>query len=307
MKAIRITDYEAAPVLEHITKPRPESGQVLVRVRAASLNPLDFKLQRGYMDQFFPLTFPYTLGTDLAGEIEQVGTDVEGWAVGDQIVARTDPTAGGAFADYAVVPVDYLAKAPINVPLAEAAAIPTAAGTAWQAFFETANLAEGQTVLIHAGAGGVGSFAIQLARKAGARVIATASGSGLDIIRRLGADKVIDYRSEDFVQKVSDIDVVLETIGGETQQRSFEVLRAGGRLLATTLPPDEALAKAHNVAADFVFHTSDGQRLGHVLKAIDQDGLKVLVDRMVPLAEFTTAFEHQASGRARGKIIVKLD
>lgn len=307
MKAIRITDYEAAPALEDIAKPKPESGQVLVRVRAASLNPLDFKLQRGYMDQFFPLTFPYTLGTDLAGEIKQVGTDVEGWAVGDQIAARTDPTAGGAFAEYAIVPVEYLAKAPISVSLEEAAGAPTAAGTAWQALFETAGLAEGQTVLIHAGAGGVGSFAIQFARKAGARVIATASGTGLDIVHRLGADKVIDYRSEDFVQKVSDIDVVLDTIGGETQQRSFAVLRAGGHLLATVMPPDEALAKAHNVTAGFVFHASDGQRLGRVLNAVDQDVLKVLVDRKVPLAEFTPAFEHQASGHARGKIIITLD
>ncbi|WP_274425244.1 NADP-dependent oxidoreductase [Chelativorans sp. YIM 93263] len=307
MKAIRLSGYQAQPALEDIARPVPASGQVLVRVRAASLNPLDVKLQRGYMAQFFPLTFPYTLGTDLAGEIEQVGADVEGWAVGEKIVARTDPTAGGAFAEYAVVPVDYLSKAPINLMLEKTAGVPTAAGTAWQAFFETANLVEGQTVLIHAGAGGVGSFAIQFARKAGARVIATASGTGLNIARRLGADKVIDYRAENFVRKATDIDVVLDTIGGETQQRSFETLRAGGHLLATAMPPDEALAKAHSVTAGFVFHASDGQRLARVLDYLDKNGLKVLVDRKVSLSEFAPAFEHQASGHARGKIIVTVN
>lgn len=307
MKAIRIIGYKAEPVLEDITKPVPTSGQVLIRVRAAGLNPLDVKLQRGDMDQFFHLTFPYTLGTDLAGDIEQLGPDVEGWALGDQVVARTDPTAGGAFAEYALVPVELLAKAPGTLPLKEAAGIPTAAGTAWQALFESAELAEGQKVLIHAGTGGVGSFAIQFAHSVGARVFATASGSGLDIVRLLGADRGIDYRCEDFVQKVADIDVVLDTMGGETQQRSFDVLRTGGHLLSTIMPPDETLAAAHNVTAGFVFHTSDGQRLARVSNAIDQYGLRILVDRTVPLTEFTPAFRHQASGRARGKIIITFD
>lgn len=307
MKAIRIIGYKAEPVLEDITKPVPTSGQVLIRVRAAGLNPLDVKLQRGDMDQFFPLTFPYTLGTDLAGDIEQLGPDVEGWALGDQVVARTDPTAGGAFAEYALVPAELLAKAPGTLPLKEAAGIPTAAGTAWQALFESAELAEGQKVLIHAGTGGVGSFAIQFAHSVGARVFATASGSGLDIVRLLGADRGIDYRCEDFVQKVADIDVVLDTMGGETQQRSFDVLRTGGHLLSTVMPPDETLAAAHNVTAGFVFHASDGQRLARVSKAIDQYGMQVLVDRTVPFTEFIQAFQHQASGHAQGKIIITFD
>lgn len=307
MKAIRIVGYKVEPVLEDITKPMPASGQVLIRVRAAGLNPLDVKLQRGDMDQFFPLTFPYTLGTDLAGDIEQLGPDVEGWALGDQVVARTDPAAGGAFAEYVLVPAEFLAKAPSTLPLKEAAGIPTAAGTAWQALFESAELAGGQKVLIHAGTGGVGSFAIQFAHSVGARVIATASGSGLDIVRLLGADRGIDYRREDFVRKVSDIDVVLDTMGGETQQRSFEVLRAGGHLLSTVVPPDEALVAAHNVTAGFVFHASDGQRLARVSEAIDQYGLQVLVDRTVPFTEFIQAFQHQASGHARGKIIITFD
>ena len=307
MKAVRISGYNATPALEYIARPAPGNGEVLVRVLAAALNPLDVKLQRGYMDQFFPLTFPYTLGTDLAGEIAEVGPDVEGWVPGERVIARTDPAAGGALAEYAVVPAAYLAKAPTTMPLAEAAGIATAAATAWQALFEAAHVAAGQSVLVHAGAGGVGSFAIQFARNAGARVIATASGDGIDIARQLGADKVIDYRAEDFARAVCDVDVVLDTIGGETQQQSYSVLRVGGHMLAIAAPPDEALAKAHGANAAFVFHASDGPRLRQVVGAIDQNGIRVLLDRKVSLGGFDAAFGHQASGRARGKVIVTLD
>lgn len=306
MKAVRINGYNAAPSIEDIAEPIPAVGEVLVRVKAAGLNPLDVKLHRGYMDQFFPLQFPYTLGTDLAGSIEEIGPDVAGWSIGDEIVARTDPTAGGALAEYVVVPASYLASAPSSASLDDAAGIPTAAGTAWQALFESVNLTRGQSVLIHAGAGGVGSFAIQFARHAGARVSATASGDGVSIARKLGADKVIDYRSADFTQSVTDADVVLDTIGGDTQQQSYGVLRVGGTLLATAMPPDEALAKAHRVAAGFVFHASDGERLRRVVEAIDQSDLTVLIDRKVPMDRFAEAFAHQASGRARGKIIVEI-
>ncbi|PYE90468.1 NADP-dependent oxidoreductase [Phyllobacterium leguminum] len=307
MKAFRIAHYDAAPVVDDIQMPDVGPDEVLVRVRAASLNPLDVKMQRGFMHAYFPVNFPYTLGTDLAGTIERTGSDVTGWHKGDPVVARLDPTSGGALAEFAVVKAGYLVSAPTSLSLEDAAGIPTAAGTAWQALFEIADFKRGQSVLVHAGAGGVGSFAIQFARAIGARVIATASGTGIDIARRLGADQVIDYRSENFADKLSDIDVVLDTIGGETQQHSFNVLRSGGYLLATSSPPDEALAKAHNVAATFVFHMSDGSRLGKVIDAIDADSLKVLIDRKVPLSGLSGAFEHQASGRARGKIIITTD
>lgn len=161
-------------------------------------------------------------------------------------------------------------------------------------------------MLIHGGAGGVGSFAIQLARNAGARVIATASGDGIEIARRLGADKLIDYKAQAFEDQVSDIDVVLDTVGGDTQQRSFGVLRMGGFLVATPSPPDEVIAKAHGVRAAFVFHQSDAARLNKVLDLVDTGKLKVLVDRTVPLDQLSQAFEYQASGRARGKIIVTM-
>lgn len=307
MKAARLTQYGATPMIEDIAEPTIGPDEVLVRIAAASLNPLDVKLQKGYMHAFFPLSFPYTLGTDFSGTVERVGASVTGWNEGDRVAARVDPMRGGGFAQFAAVPADQLVAVPEAVSLDEAAGLPTAAGTAWQALFEVAGLKSGQSVLVHAGAGGVGSFAIQFARAAGARVIATASGTGIEIARKLGADQVIDYRSEVFEDKVSDVDLVLDTIGGETQQRSFGVLRTGGALLATAVPPDEALAKAHKVTASFIFHSSDTARLRMLVDALATGRVTVPVDRRMRLDSFGPAFEHQASGHARGKILLTID
>lgn len=304
MKAFQLSGYETYPALTEIDTPWPGAGEVLVRVASAALNPLDVKLQSGAMHGYFPLTFPTTVGTDLSGTVEALGADVTGWTVGDRIVARKPPTSGGAIAEYALVPADQLVKLPDAISFEDAAGIPTAAGTAWQALFEVADLTVGQTVLVHAGAGGVGSFAIQFARAAGARVIATASGNGIAIAERFGADVVIDHRHEDFAARVSDVDAVLDTVGGDTQVRSFDVLRVGGILASTVSPPDEAMAKAHNVRAAFVFHSSDATRLATVVKEV-AGGVRVLTDRVVPLADAPDAFAYQGSGRARGKIVLR--
>ena len=303
MKAARIHGYDGAPVVEEVATPDIGPDEVLVRVAASALNPLDVKLQSGAMHRFFPLAFPYTIGTDLAGTIDRVGSDVTGWSEGDEVVARIDPTKGGALAEFTAVPASHLAKAPGSVPIGQAAGIATTGGTAWQALFETADLRPGQTVLIHAGAGGVGSFAVQFARSAGARVIATASGEGVEVARRLGADQVIDYRAEDFAAALSDVDVVLDTVGGDTQRRSFAVLRPGGVLLSIVSPPDDALAEARNVTATFFPHASDGERLGKVAKQVDA-GAELLIDRTLPLDAVGEAFARQASGHARGKILL---
>lgn len=306
MKSILLNAYGEAPYLAEVPMPEPGPTEVLVRVVAASINPLDNKLQSGYLDGFFPLTFPSKMGTDLAGTIEKTGSLASRWRVGDRVVARLPPTEGGAFAEFSVVPENQLVVVPEGIDFDQAAAMPTAAATAWQALFETAGLTAGQTLLIHAGAGGVGSFAIQFAHAAGARVIATASADGMEIARRLGADQVIDYRTEDFASAVSDVDIVLDTIGGDTQQKSFGVLRRGGKLITVVSPPDEALAKAHGVEAVFIFHSSDAKRLSAVMKAVVSKGMSVLIDRSVPLESFGEAFARQASGRARGKIVVRI-
>lgn len=304
MKAARLNGYNAEPTLEDVPVPEIGPDEVLVRVGTASLNPMDNKLQKGLLHDFFPLEFPYTIGTDLAGTVERVGTDVVGWSEGDRVVARTEPTSGGALAELSVVPASYLVEVPASMSIEKAAGIPTTAATAWQALFEMAGLERGQTVLVHAGAGGVGSIAIQFARAAGARVIATASSDGVEIARRLGADQVIDYRAEDFTEKVSDVDLVLDTVGGETQRRSFGVLRPGGLLLAIAVPPDEEAAKAHGVKTAYVFHTSDAARLKKVVDRVDAAGTEVLVDRTVLLDSLDEAFARQGSGRAHGKILI---
>ncbi|MDE1146550.1 MAG: NADP-dependent oxidoreductase [Azospirillaceae bacterium] len=306
MKAFQLPGYNLAPAWADIPEPVAGPGEVLVRIKAAALNPLDLKLQTGAMQAYFPLAFPYTQASDFSGTVEQVGAGVGQWRVGDQVVGRTPPPQGGALASLIAVSADLLAPAPKSLPLVEAAGIPTAAATAWQALFEVADLKPGQTVLVHASAGGVGSFAVQFARARGARVIATASGTGLDMVRALGADQVIDHRSEDFAARVTDVDVVLDTIGGETQQRSFAVLRQSGILVAAASPPNEALAKAHNVRAAFVFLTLDGARLAPLVAMVDDQPLTVLIDRVVPSADVEQAFQHLASGRAKGKIIVTI-
>ncbi len=297
MKAVRIGGYGATPAIAEVALPTLGPGDVLVRIAGASLNPLDVKLQGGMMQAVFPLTFPYVAGTDLSGTVERVGTEVTQWREGDRVIARLDPTQGGAFAEYAAVPAALLAPAPATIALADAAGIPTAAGTAWQALFETARLQPGHDLLVHAGAGGVGSFAIQLGAKAGARVVATASGEGTAIARRLGADQVIDYRVEDF-SRLDGIDVVLDTIGGPTLDASFGVLRPGGTLITIPQPVDDP-------RATFVHHQSDGGRLRWIAGRIDECGLAVLVDRRAGFEDIADAFARQASGRARGKIILR--
>lgn len=304
MKAIRISGYGGDPTLETVDVPTPRLGEALVRVAAASFNPLDVKMSKGFVEAFFPVEFPYTIGTDLAGTIESFGGETGGFRIGDRVVARSAPTAGGAIAEYVVVPVDQLVRIPEGVSIKSAAGVPTAGGTAWQALFEVAGLTAGQTILVHAGAGGVGSFAIQFARAAGARVITTASSDSIGIAERLGADQVIDYMAEDFTQRVSDVDVVLDTIGGDTQVRSFGVLRSGGFLATTVSPPDEALATAHQVQSAFVFHSSEAARIKEVVGKV-ATGTEVLVDRVIGIDDAPAGFAHQASGRARGKIIVR--
>lgn len=309
MKAARLHAYGTveAVTIDDIAPPQMGDHDVLIRVTAASINPLDVKLIGGGLDGYFPLGFPYALGSDLAGSIERVGSSVAGWQVGDRVIGRADPVKGGAFAPMAVLPATHIAPAPTNLPLDEAAGLPTAAGTAWQALFETADLRRGETVLIHAGAGGVGSCAIQLARQAGARVIATASVGNLALLRELGADRAIDYRAGDFASDLHNVDVVLDTIGGAVQQRSFATLRRGGRLVSVIAPPDEALARQFDIAASFVFHQTERGRLNQVASLCEAGKLRPLIDRRMPLDAAAEALGYVAAGHARGKVLLLPD
>ncbi|MEV1000619.1 NADP-dependent oxidoreductase [Nonomuraea sp. NPDC050202] len=301
MKALRHTAYGEHPVVEEIPEPAPGPGEVLVRVAGAALNPLDVKIGAGHVRDHFPIIFPSVVGTDLAGTVARIGPGVTGWNPGDQVIARTDPISGGAVAEYAAVPVPNLAAAPAAVPLHLAAALATAAATAWQAVVEVAELRAGQTVLVHGGAGGVGGFAVQLARQAGARVITTVSPAGAGIATKLGASQVIDYTTADFRAEAGHADVVIDPIGGDTEAASLDVLRPGGLLVSLNTPPDLGRAADRGVRAEFVFHRTDAGRLAKVAAA----GLEIVTDRTVPLARAAEAFRHLAGGHAKGKVIVR--
>ncbi len=303
MKAIQIGQYGDAPSMRDVEQPTPGPGEVLVRVAGAATNPVDLKITAGYMHDFFPVAFPYTLGTDVSGSITEVGGRVEGWAVGDQVVARLDPSVGGGYAQFAVVPAEQLVPAPTSVPLFLASGAATAAATAWQAVSEIAGLQAGQKVLIHAGAGGVGSFAVQMSHALGAHVVTTASGPGLRIAQDLGADEVIDHTAGPFEAQLGGVDVVIDTVGGAVEAPSLEVLRPGGLLIAVSMPPDVERAAARGLRAEFLFHVSDAQRLRAVVKMVDTD-LRILLDRKIPLEQAPEALRYLAAGHARGKVIL---
>lgn len=279
----------------------PGPGEVRVRVAAASVNPLDLKVLAGYMQAFLPIEFPYTIGTDLAGTVDAIGPLVEAFAPGDRVFGRTDPNAGGAFAQMATLPAHRLAPMPAAMSFEQAAATPTAAGTAWLNLFDQGGLRPGQTVLVHAGAGGVGHIALQLAHQVGARVITTASTANHDRLANLGADEVIDYRETDFTEVVSNIDLVIDTIGGDVATRSRSVVKPGGTLLSLV---DPETASDGDVDARFVFFGHDSATLANLAGLFAAGRLQLAIDGIHPLAEARAALERVAGGHARGKVIV---
>lgn len=314
MKAAVVTQYGSVAdvVVQEANFPEVAADEVLVQIEAASVNPLDVKLISGQMQGFFPLSTPYIAGTDFSGVIAEVGSQVTQWKKGDRVVGRLEPASGdgtrfcrtGALAEYVAVPAVHLAHVPESVELSTAAALPTAAGTAWQALFETADLKPGHTVLIHGGAGGVGSFAIQFAKGAGAKVITTTSPRNAEFARSLGADEVIDYTTTDFSSAVREVDLVLDTIGGEVQEKSFAVLRKGGHLVSVVSPPDEARAQDLGVKATFNIHLSNGARLTRVVDLYASKKLHVEVNQTYSLADVGSALAKVGSGHNRGKLLV---
>jgi NADPH:quinone reductase-like Zn-dependent oxidoreductase len=316
MKSVRIHQYGSleTAILEEVSVPEIGLADVLVQIDAASINPLDLKLIGGTLQEHFPLSVPYSLGTDLAGTVVQTGPLAVRWKKGDRVFARLEPapgpgsdySRGGAFAEFASVPAKHLASAPANLSLDEAAGLPTGAGAAWQVLFETAHLQPGQTVLIHGGSGGVGSFAVQLAKYIGAHVIATTSKNNAEIVRELGADEIIDYENQDFATIVSNIDVVLDTVGGVAHSKSYRVIKPEGVLVSIATFPDLELAKAHRVSATWMLHLSDATRLSLIAGLCDAGALKIPVDSTFELRDFATALKRSASGRAKGKILLKV-
>ena len=309
MKAIRFHAYGDPRVLTLEDAPLPEiaADEVLVKVHAAAVNPADCKFRAGWFKEWVPLALPFIPGADLAGIVVEAGPLASRFEPGAKVFAMKHVPVGGSYAEYVAVRGDELAFAPSSLPLEQAAGVPLAALTAWCALFDVARLHAGQTVLIHAAAGGVGGFAVQLARLAGAQVIATASQANVERVRALGADRVIDHRQEDFAAAVKDVDVVLDAIGGDTQTRSFGVLRQGGTMV-TLQPPGIAteVAQAHGVRGVLATVSPHAARLAEMAALIDAGRLTVAIDSEFPLADAAAAHARSETGRARGKVILRV-
>jgi len=308
MKAVRIHTYGGPQVLkyEDAPRPQPQAGEVLVRVHAAAVNPVDWNVREGHMKDFWPHKFPLILGWDLSGVVEELATGASRFKIGDEVYSVPDPTRNGAYADYIVVRESELAFKPNSLHHIQAAAAPLAALTAWQSLFDTAQLQPGQRVLIHAGSGGVGHFAVQLAKWKGAYVIATASTKNQELLRELGADETVDYTRQRFEDVARKIDTVLDPIGGDTQERSWQVLKKGGILLSVVQLPSADKAKALGIQAVFVASHPNGAELAKIAELIDSGDLKPIVNRILPLSETRRAHELSQTGHIHGKIVLRV-
>lgn len=308
MRAIYVEDYGGPEVLKFGEQPTPQPGprDVLVAVHAASINPIDWKLRAGLVRQFFPLTFPCVLGRDFSGVVAALGAEVRGLAIGDEVFGMADAKRGGTHAEFVAVDADAVAKKPRGLSHIEAASLPLAGLTAVIALDEVASLRSGQRVLVHAAAGGVGGLAVQLARHRGCWVAGTCSAANMDYVKRLGADRAIDYAAEDFASVLRDLDVVFDTLGGEVNRRSATVLRAGGCLVqvaAAPVPPGQARADIEVKPAvirprrDLLERLADRAANGI---------LKPQVEMVLPLSEAPRGYEQSRTGHQRGKIVLRV-
>ncbi|MDB5102405.1 MAG: hypothetical protein JWP91_94 [Fibrobacteres bacterium] len=303
MKAIRIHAYGGPEVLmyEDVARPAPGPKEVLVRVHAASINPVDWKLRAGFLKDYVPITLPAILGLDMSGVVEGVGLDVKGFKAGDEVYAMTSMGRDGTYAEYAVIEEMNLARKPKSQDHIRSAAIPLAGLTAWHGLFEFGDLKAGQKVLIHGAAGGVGSFAVQLAKSRGATVAGTASTRNQSLLRELGVDQPIDYTKSAFEKAVTEVDLVIDTIGGETLQRSWGVLKKNGVLASTVTDPkspNPALTGKH------IANRPNAQGLKELAALADAGKIHAIVESIMPLSDARKAHEISQSGHARGKIIL---
>lgn len=305
MRAFRIHRFGGPEVLEadSIAVPQPGRGEVLVRVLASSVNPVDIKTREGRYPLIREDALPYTLGRDFAGVIARTGDGVAGWKAGQEVYAFIGQ-GPGAHAEYVVVDQPALARKPSTLDFRQACAVPLAALTAWQGLFEHGMLEADERVLIHAGAGGVGHFAAQFAKLKGAKVWVTASGDGIDFVRSLGIDNVIDYRTQQFEAAVCEVDFVYDMVGGETQERSWNVLRKGGRLVSTLNEPSQIKAAEHGATAMRYTAHPDGKALARIGELIDDGAVRVVVSGQYAFDEVPAALACVERGHVHGKIVV---
>ena len=308
MKAYRVHEFGGPDVIraEEIERPTPGADEVLVKVHAAGVGPWDGWIRSGH--SALPQPLPLTLGSDISGTVEAVGENVQSFKPGVAVYGVTNPRFISAYADYAIASAGMIALKPKTIDDIEAASIPVIAITAKQALFDQAGLKQGNTVLIHGAAGNVGAYAVQLARKAGLKVIATGSAGDIEEIKSLGADQVIDHRASRFEDQVSEVDAVIDLVGGETQTRSFAVLKRGGKLISAVSKPDQELASKHDVTASFFLVAVSTAELDEIAAMVDGGFLKTNVGTVLPLSEAIEAHEMLEGKKARnkGKIILNV-
>ena len=302
MKAIRVLEYGRPPVLTEIPTPDIADDEVLVKVRSTAVNHLDIVEASGAAKEMFPIELPWTPGHEFSGEVERTGKNATGFAAGDPVFG--DSTSG-AYAEYVKVKPAVIARKPSNLSFEEAASVPVASQTAWQALFAHGRLTKGQTVLIHGGAGGVGAYAVQLAAHAGATVIVTASGGDEAFLKSIGANRVIDYRTAKFENELSSkVDVVFDLVGGDTQTRSFAVLKEGGFLIAANQPIPLAELAKHHVSGLTMNMIPSAKILGQISRLLEENTIRPDVAKIYALDEVTQAWAHMTGarpGRAAGQ------
>lgn len=332
MKAFTLKHYSKTEQLElaEVPKPSIKENEVLVEIHSASVNQLDSKLKSGEFKLLLPYKFPLILGHDVAGIVVEVGSKVKNFQVGDEIFSRVPDFHIGAFAEYIAIDESFVSSKPKNISMEEAASIPLVGLTVWQAFIEKAKLKKGQKVFIQAGSGGVGTFAIQLAKYLGAFVATTTSEKNFELVKQLGADVVIDYKTQDFENILKDYDLVLNSQDQKTLEKSIRILKQGGKVISISGPPDVAfakeiglnfflrtvmfllsfktkkLAKKQNVDYSFLFMLANGKQLTQISKLIESGIIKPTIDKTFPFEQTNDAINYVESGRAKGKIIIKI-
>src|SRR6266403_4629806 len=306
MKAIVVHEYGGPEVLkyEDVPRPEPKDDQVLVRVIAAGVNPVDDASRSPKYAKFFGITLPFIPGYDIAGVVEKTGAKITKLKQGDSVYAYLSLKGGGGYAEYAVATEVEAAPKPKSISFVEAAGVPVVALTAWQALIDTAKLSAGQTVLIHGGSGGVGSFAIQIAKARGAKVFATASTPNQELLKQLGADVAIDYTKTKFEDVAKDVDVVLDSVGKDTLARSYGVVKKGGFIVSLVAEPEQAELDKHGIRGAPLSVEPNSDELAEISKLIDEKKIKVIISQVLPLSDAAKAQAQTDTHHTRGKIVL---
>ena len=306
MKAAVIREYGAQVEIANVPQPELLVDSVLIEVHAASVNPVDNIVRAGYMKEMMPILFPFTMGFDVSGVVLEVGDQVTKFKKGEEVFSRPNSMQAGTIAEYTVVKAEELALKPSNISHQEAASIPLVGLTAWQALVAKGNLQKGQKVLIHAGSGGVGTLAIQMAKHLGAEVATTTSSANIELVKNLGADTVIDYKTQKFEEELSDYDLVFDMIGGETMEKSFKVLKKGGCLVSIKGQDTQGLADQYGVRFDAFYMWPSGEMLSQLAQLISDGVLKPVIDQTYLIDQTQEAYDYLESGRAKGKVVIQV-